>query len=762
VVFELTDQPDVDVPRPIISTVESSPLVSDVALEIARWMSRYYRSSLFEAVALFLPPGFKGRVDAYLEPQGSDPGRDSLSQADEKVLLWVEANPGAPEARVRKTLDAQGKAAVDRLVRRGLLQRMWRLPHPRTAPRYEALILSTLPLPDGKGGGEALVRRAPRQSDLLQALMESKVAMSLTLARKEYGSSAVRGLESKGLLVLEWVRTDAAVQGLGEGAREQALTLTPEQKRVVDHIVTTLRDGSLSPDAVLVHGVTGSGKTEVYLRALEACIALGRRGIYMVPEIALTPQIVHRLNARFPGRVALMHSGLSQREQFDYWWRIRDGSYDVVVGPRSALFTPVPNLGLIAMDEEHEWAYKEQERSPRYHARDVALRLARLCSVPMVMGSATPDVTTYYEARQGRHSLFDLPYRVGSSVGDGDAGLAAVEVVDMRQELKEGNRSLFSRALAQGLKGCVERGEQAVLLLNRRGSATLVQCRDCGLALHCRRCSVTLTYHRSRGLLCHHCNRRTRPPAACPSCHSPRIRYLGTGTQRVVEEMEELMPQVRVIRWDSDSAREPGGHTRLMDDFAQGRGQVLVGTQMVAKGLHVPNVSLVGVVLADVGLHHPDFRAGERTFQLLCQVAGRAGRGPAPGQVIIQTYSPENYAIKAAALQDYQAMYQREMEERRRQGTPPLGRLVHMTYLHTNEAACHREAARWARALRSAIYGGGVGGLDVVGPAPAHPQRVRGRYRWHVILRGPNPQPLLEKLPLPKGWILDVDPVSVL
>ena len=333
----------------------------------------------------------------------------------------------------------------------------------------------------------------------------------------------------------------------------------------------------------------------------------------------------------------------------------------------------------------------------------------------------------------------------------------------MRQELKEGNRSIFSRTLATALHQCINRGEQAILFLNRRGSATVVQCRDCGYALHCRRCTVVLTYHGAdMRLLCHHCNRRSPLPRGCPQCRSPRIRYLGLGTQRVVEELGRLLPDVTALRWDRDSAHTPHAHKSIMERFLRGEAQVLIGTQMVAKGLHVPKVTLVGVVLADIGLNLPDFRAGERAFQLLCQVAGRAGRGVSPGRVILQTYNPTNYAVLAAAGQDYALLYSTEIQFRRQHGNPPFNQLVHMTYLHANDAACQRDAGKMGRVLRQRAYSQGLTDVEVVGPAPAFPERVRGRYRWHVILRGRNLRSFLEGVTIPQGWTVDVDPVTVL
>jgi primosomal protein N' (replication factor Y) len=495
---------------------------------------------------------------------------------------------------------------------------------------------------------------------------------------------------------------------------------------------------------------------------MEQVVRQGRQAIFLVPEISLTAQTVERVSARFPGRVAVLHSRLKPRERFDQWWEIRDGKYDAVVGPRSALFAPVPHLGLVVIDEEHEWTYKQEEAPPLYHARTVALELARLTGAVVVMGSATPDVETYYHARRDRHQLLELPHRIAGQTGGGPR-LAETQIYDMREELREGNRSIFSRALAHALTQCVHQKQQAILFLNRRGSAPFVQCRDCGYVVTCSRCSVSLTYHTAIGrLLCHRCNRHIRMPRRCRQCGGNRIRQLGIGTQRVVDEVTELLPGVRVERWDADASRTGPGPEEAMRRLASGETQVLVGTQMVAKGLDVPNVTLVGVVLADIGLYLPDFRAGERAFGLLCQVAGRAGRGLAPGRVIIQTYSPDHYAIRAASQQDYQALYQREIRARQQQGNPPFNRLVHVVFRDVNPTACQRQASTTARLLRERVSTQGLTDVEVIGPAPGVPQRVRGHYRWHVTLRGRNLHRFLEGLQFPANCTVDIDPAHVL
>lgn len=794
-VTELTAAPSVDKTRDILQPIDPGPLLEEHALALAAWMSRYYLCSLFDAVALFLPPGFKAQVRSQVLPLPADPKEtSSLKQASRDALTSLARERRMTEADFASLLGRNGTREVNRLVDRGLVHRRVDLPRPRTF-RYASRLFPT-GTPDSSGAWpEPPVRVSARQEGLLQTVREGKEGYSTTLANREFGQGVGDALVEKGLLALEWVRQDSHVSvgaGLPEDEGEAPPTpqlpppLTPAQSDALARIVEAIDSPSQHPHALLLHGVTGSGKTEVYLQAIAKVVEKGGRAIYLVPEIALTPQTVQRVNARFPGRVAVTHSGLTDREKFDQWWQIRDGDFDVVVGPRSALFAPVPDLGLIVIDEEHEWTYKQSEGKPYYHARTAALELARQRGAILVLGSATPDVESYYHARQGRYRLLELPHRIRfagelrelvsgpqdesqslvteTAATLGDEGLAAVEIADMRRELREGNRSIFSRALTDGLRTCVDRGQQAILFLNQRGSSPMVQCRDCGYVVTCGSCSTTLTYHSSDSRLrCHRCNRRSRMPTVCRQCQGRHIRQLGTGTQRVVDEVKALLPDAAVERWDSDTARSGLAPDDAMQRLSNGDIQVLVGTQMVAKGLDLPNVTLVGVVLADVGIYRPDFRAGERAFDLLCQVAGRAGRGADPGRVIIQTYNPDHYAVAAAARQDYAALFQTEIATRRRQGNPPFNRLIRFLYQDMNPTTCQRQAIATARLFRERIRSQGLTDVRVIGPAPGIPPRIRGRYRWHVMLRGRNLHRFLEGVDLPsRDAAIDVDPLDLL
>jgi primosomal protein N' (replication factor Y) len=536
---------------------------------------------------------------------------------------------------------------------------------------------------------------------------------------------------------------------------------------------------------MLLYGVTSSGKTEIYLQAVARCLALGRAAIVLVPEIALTPQTTRRFQARFPGRVGLLHSELSEGERYDTWRRARAGQLSVIVGPRSALFAPLPDIGLIVVDESHEGSYYESGQPPHYHARRAAVAYARLAGAACLMGSATPDITSYYQAQRGEWELLKLPARilahrdtarahqkrlgvVGNYAELGDdleaLEMPPVEVVDMRSELRRGNRSIFSQALQSSLDAVLEHQQQAILFLNRRGSATYVFCRDCGESLRCPNCDNPLTQHLAGGggrLVCHHCGYTRQSPKTCPNCGSPQIRHYGTGTESVQSEVLKLFPQARTLRWDYESTRKKGAHERILRTFSDGEADILIGTQMLAKGLDLPLVTLVGVVLADVGLNLPDYRAAERVFQVLTQVAGRAGRSPLGGQVLLQTFQPEHYAIQAAARHDYAAFYARESAERQRLRYPPFAQLVRLEYRHKDPRKAEEDAHSMAAQLHKVLADTDRRSTDMIGPAPCFYARLNREYRWQIILRGPDPASLLRDMKL-VGWRVEVNPIALL
>jgi len=770
IVLELSPYPAIEETRDIIDVIEPELVLSPVHLSLARWISNYYLSPLFDAVALMLPPGFQRQAVTFVEVPPTAEGHDtsSLPEEQKQTLVLVHQQGKISLKELEKKLGKKRtQSIVASLVRRGLLVRSYETEPIKVRVKQEPYLRLSVPINIALTEASMLrQQRANKQADLIEFLSRQAGAVTLKEARNITGcsSSIVKSLVSKGLIDIEQVevrRQPTFCQGITPSS---PLKLTTAQESAFMSIRDALHKPQEGPHPFLLHGVTGSGKTEVYLQAylqaLAEAVRQGKRGIVLVPEIALTPQTIERFASRFPGKVAVLHSQLSLGERFDEWRRIRNGEFDVVVGPRSAIFAPQPELGLIIIDEEHEWTYKQTDRSPHYHTRTVTTKLAELTGATVILGSATPDVETFYHARRGDYHLLHLPERVVPTEG---ASLPGVEVVDMREELKAGNRSIFSRSLDQAITRTLAGSEQAILFLNRRGGATFIQCRNCGLVLRCRSCETALSYHTTENvLICHQCNHKTPLPRTCPRCLSHKMKLLGIGTQKLEQEAGDAFPEARKLRWDSDVTRSKHSHQEILSRFRSRQADILIGTQMVAKGLDLPAVTLVGVISADTSLNLPDFRAGEKTFQLLSQVAGRAGRGSLGGKVIIQTFAPEHYAIQAAARHDYLSFYEQEIAYRRQLHNPPFTRLALLVYSHTNNALCQREAERMRKVLIQERDTKGIGNVSLIGPAPAFIPRLRGRFRWQIILRGSELSPFLSTIPFPAGWTIDIDPVSTI
>jgi primosomal protein N' (replication factor Y) len=765
IVLALSEQAQVEETKEVAEAIDPQPILFAHQIKLAQWIAEYYLSSYFDAAALMLPPGFERRVLTYIQPapNSSELAVSSLTALQQK-LLTILGKEGKLELRKLKKLLRKDKvdAIVEQLLRKGLVIRTHELERLKVRPRLVSYLKLTVTADKANELITALEqKRATQQAKLLSLLATEPGPIPLPEARHRlnFTSTALKTLSSQGLITIEEVRVQRDPLAHRTFAPTPPLALTQAQEEAWLKIKSEMEKSNVTK-VFLLHGVTGSGKTEIYLRALAQAISLGKRAIVLVPEIALTPQTIDRFASRFPNRVAVLHSKLSPGEQFDEWQRIKNGEFDVVIGSRGALFAPQPDLGLIIIDEEHEWTYKQEEQQPRYHARDVAIKLAELTNSVVILGSATPDVTSYYRAQRGEFQLLELPERISSGE---PSPLPEVEVVDLRRELKEGNRSIFSRSLAQAIADALNMKEQVILFLNRRGTATFVQCRDCGFVMRCKRCDVALTYHAAEDeLVCHRCNYRTKPPEICPNCQSRRIKFLGIGTQKVEEEVAKTFPEARLLRWDRDVTRGKNAHEKIMNRFLAHEADILIGTQMIAKGLDMPLVTLVGVINADIGLHLPDFHSSERTFQILAQVAGRAGRRKIGGKVIVQSYTPEHYAIAAAAKHDYAGFYQQEIAFRRQQGDPPFSRLARLVYIHTNAARCQKEAERIYRLLEQERASQGLPNTTLIGPSPAFAQRVRGRFRYQIIIRSSDPLPLLSKLTLPQGWSIDIDPVSLI
>lgn len=788
VILRLAETSPVEKTRPIEALIDEDPVVTTTQLALIDWLSKTYVASPGDCLQLLLPPGLSRRGDE-LVTLVVDPDTIQLEVSTEArvVALLHKRGPLRGRQLARALPQRNWQGAVRRLAERGIVTRSPILAPPSARPKQARFVMLNISPEDVDrlipelGKSQATIERRATVLRLLAESAEPVEASSL-YASTGAGPSDLKYLAKKGHLTL----TEREVWRDPLAGRtfisDEPPGLTGDQAVAWD----VIRDALDSPDPrpILLHGVTGSGKTELYLRAVAHVLAQGQRAIVLVPEIALTPQTVSRFAARFPiQRMALIHSRLSEGERYDAWRRAQADEIDLVIGPRSALFLPLGPLGLIVLDECHDDSYKQTPPlpPPYYHAVLTSVELARLHGALALLGSATPDVVTYSLAERGVYALQELPARVmghrkaieaqmvhyrvtqtryNHAPDDPDEAvmieLPPVKVIDMRQELRAGNRSIFSRALVTAIEETLARGEQAILFLNRRGTATYVFCRACGYVVRCPRCQIPLTWHASQQrLLCHHCNYNADQPKTCPECDSHHIRYFGGGTERVEEEVHKCFPKSRPIRWDSDTTGGKGTHDMLLQRFIDNEADILIGTQMVAKGLDLPLVTLVGVISADTALYLPDYRSEERTFQLLAQVAGRAGRGLLGGRVIVQTYDPNHYAIRAAAKHDYHAFYELEMRNRRELGYPPFGRLGRVVCRSPQEETARRHAEQVHRVLRESR-------ALLIGPVPCFFHRVARFYRWQVVIRSPDPAALLRGLHLPPDCLIDIDPITLL
>ncbi|MDX1994374.1 MAG: primosomal protein N' [bacterium] len=809
IVIALDDHSPVEITKPVLEILDPQPVVTPEQIDLAHWMSERYLAALGQCLWLMLPPGIVGRRDVLVTLLDEEA---ALQDSKHAALVDLLRRRGAlrGEQIQRSLKDKHWEKALNALVEQGIVQREATLGPPRVRPRVIRVAALAIQ-PDSII--EVVDALPSKHRDLLEHILrvlarESRpVDVSWVFAQTGAKLDHLKRLAELGLVWLgeqpQW-RASLAKQTFVPLA---APKLSRAQAEVWSRLQAHLRADSAphtrtDTHTFLLHGVTGSGKTEIYLRAIEEVLLQGKQAIFLVPEIALTPQTIRRVAARFPGRtevvdeytgetddgqIALIHSGLHVGERYDTWRRARDGLIDVVVGTRSALFTPLPNLGLVILDEEHDDSYKQSPMiPPYYHTRTVAEQMMQQRGGTLILGSATPDLGTMLRAERGEIEVLRLPdrimgHRVHIAEQSADAGvmplyrpeaetddaltmdMPPVEVVDMRDELRRGNTSIFSAALRDALAETLARREQAILFLNRRGAATYVFCRDCGYVAACPRCEMPLTYHQhDLALRCHHCGHQARPPERCPRCESTRIRYFGAGTQQVEEAFKAAFPDALALRWDADTAARQGAHDLILDRFVHRQADVLIGTQMIAKGLDLPLVTLVGVVSADTGLGLPDYRAGERTFQTLTQVAGRAGRGVLGGRVVLQTYQPDHYAIAAASRHDYAAFYQNETAARREIGYPPFRRMIRLLFRDPVEARARDAAERTAHLLREALSSTELSDTVLIGPAPCFFGRVNNVFRWHVLLRGSDPARDLRQITLPRECIIDPDPADLL
>jgi primosomal protein N' (replication factor Y) (superfamily II helicase) len=718
---------DVEKLKPIKEVLDLTPVLTEELIDLGLHLTETTLCFAISAFQAMLPAALKVKVqkDIVINEQIDQlPATLANQFSGRDAIPWKEVVDGEFDL-----------AMIKKLIKDGLLYINYQI----SGKRQEKRVKVVLPVQSKEKMNEALqsLKRAKKQQDILSYFIENEfdqIPVTSLCENTNTNRASVLSLVEKGLLVEKEVEVYRDPYEHREIKATQPLKLTEQQLEVLTPIVNQIKDDLHS--TFLLHGVTGSGKTEVYLQSIDRTLKNGKEAIVLVPEISLTPQMVHRFKGRFGSQVAVFHSGLSKGEKYDEWRKIQRGEVKVVVGARSAIFAPFKKLGIIIIDEEHESTYK-QEDHPRYHAREVAIYRGKYHQCPVVLGSATPSLESFARAQKGVYHLLSLSERVNKN------DMPHVNIVDMREELRNGNRSMFSAALMEKLKEKIEKGEQSVLLLNRRGYSTFVMCRDCGFVVECPHCDLSLTYHRKNNMMkCHYCGFEEQEPNNCPSCQSEYIRFFGTGTQKVEEEITKLIPNARVIRMDVDTTRKKGSHEKLLQQFSSLKADILLGTQMIAKGLDFPNVTLVGILAADTMLHLPDFRSAEKTFQLLTQVSGRAGRHELTGEVIVQTYTPEHYSILHASKHDFLGFYETEMNMRKQIGYPPYYYLVLINVSHMNVIQASEITERIATFLKDNLTTQSV----ILGPVVSPISKIKDRYRYQCMIKYKNESNLLKSL----------------
>ncbi len=717
-VIGLKKESDFQKLRELIEPMDLTPILNEELLALGNWLTETTMCYKISAYQVMLPAALKAKYEKKLRLSNSVDNIEALPNEIQKifnnqsVVLWEDALKHGSISLLQKEA---GKGNIEILYE----------VKERVKKKKVKYISRALPKDRLIAEKEKLSTQAIRQKEMIEYFLQADGAVEQRELLSLLGSSTavIKGLIKKGILaeIEKEVYRDPFEER--HFSRTEPLPLTLDQENAISPIIASVEEKK--HEIFLLYGVTGSGKTEVYLQSIQKVLQEGKEAIVLVPEISLTPQMVHRFKGRFGNQVAVMHSGLSAGEKYDEWRKIQRKEVKVVVGARSAIFAPFENLGIIIIDEEHETSYK-QEDNPRYHARDVAVERARKYHCPVILGSATPSLESFARAKKGVYKLLTMPNRMNNQ------SLPTVEIVDMREELRDGNRTMFSRVLLEKMIEKLGKKEQIVLFLNKRGHSSFVMCRSCGYVVNCPNCDISLTYHRfSEQMKCHYCGYEAHVPKECPECNSEHIRYFGTGTQKVEEEIAKVLPEARVIRMDVDTTSRKGSHERLLDQFQEGHADILLGTQMIAKGLDFPNITLVGVLSADTMLNLPDFRSSEKTFQLLTQVSGRAGRHKLAGEVVIQTYTPEHYSVELAGEQDFDRFYEKEMMIRKIHRYPPFYYLTLITVSHEElmkviSITEKITAFISARLSKEAIC---------LGPVASPIPRIKNRYRYQCLIK---------------------------
>ena len=759
--INLLDQPPKGVEeklREVEDLLDEAPLIDPQMLRFCRWISDYYLYPLGEVIKTGLPPGLqlKSELILSLTQDGIESlARGGLEPIQEKVFKEIgRCGKVSLRKMLKRPLGEASRSQLFSWKRKGLLNIDPGIEGKEVKPKFERVVHYP--------GGESAQPISKKQAEILNWIKE-KGDLSYTELSKRFKSpsKAIQSLQGKGLLSLlrREVCRDLSVRS--ELKPYPKPEPTADQEACLVEILKGVRSKRFSP--FLIYGVTGSGKTEIYLRAIEEVLSRGQEAIVLVPEISLTPQILSRFKDRFGENLALLHSGLGRGERYDQWRRIWKGEVKIAMGARSAIFAPFKNVGIIVVDEEHDPSYKQEEKL-KYHARDVAVVRAKQAEATLLLGSATPSLESFYNVEKGKFRLLSLPERIEGKP------LPRVEVVDVR---KEGG--LLSEKLKSALQKNIEDRKQSLLFLNRRGFANFILCPDCGYTVKCPNCSVTLTHHlRDRSLQCHYCDYRIPAPGDCPKCQGHRLQGMGIGTERLEQEIKLLFPETQVARMDRDTTSRRRSHLQILKRLESGSIDILVGTQMIVKGHDFPNVTFVGVVSADTSLHFPDFRSSERTFQLLTQVAGRAGRGDVFGEVVIQTFNPDHYSILRAKDHDYVGFYQEEIQFRKALEYPPFSRFINFRLVGNGEKKTKGMAEEMGRIGQSLLKEAHGKEIEILGPSTAPFAKMRGKFRWQMLAKGKSPQLLhrfakelssrMDVLLRGKGVDLDidVDPVFIL
>lgn len=727
------DQPEVPEVKEVLALLGADTSIPAALFQLLQWISEYYLVSLGMVIKGAFPQGSQAVVRRRLDltEAGRRAGREGMTPRQGRIVEALLQEGTLTEPQLRKRIGEGGLGSpLSLLKKKGWITERWEVDRPAVRKKFRRVAFLKTDSERTASLILSLQKRAPQQASVLQILLTAGGVLPIGAFETSLRPPLKRLVEKELIEEVEEEAPRTPVRPAGFPL-QGSIVLNADQQAAVDEIVSAIEKKAFAP--FLLHGVTGSGKTEVYLRVIEKAIDQKRGAIVLVPEIALTAQLVARFHSRFGEAVALFHSGLSPGERYDEWCRIREGKAQIAIGVRSAIFAPFEEVGVIIIDEEHDPSYKQDE-GVRYHARDTALVRGKQSNAAVVLGSATPSFESFYNSQRGKYRLLRLPNRIDARP------LPAVAVIDLRKK-EEWVRPFLTRPLLSAIERRLEDREQTLLFLNRRGFSPSLLCPDCGYLPQCIRCSVSLTFHKKRQkLVCHYCGFQLIPPTGCPQCQGVRLIHLGMGTEQLEEEIRQRFPMARVARMDRDTTQKKEGHHQILTAMAQREIDILIGTQMVTKGHDFPGVTLVGVLCADLSLHFPDFRSSERTFQLLAQVAGRAGRGDRPGEVIIQTFQPAHEAIAAATTHDYLGFYHREIAFRKEMGYPPFCRFTLLLLSHPEEKRVIDRAAALAKEIEKRLPSQKKEETEkevaLLGPAPAPLMRLRGEYRYQLLLKG--------------------------